>query len=181
MKRELFIHFLFVIPFFILISLARNWVSLPYWPFWIGGVVGTLLPYADHFIYIYLLAPHELTSQRVVSYVAQKKIGSALNLAFVTAEERSKLIFHKAYFQAIFLVLTFWVMTSSGSLLGKGIVLAFSLHLIIDQLEELLRVRNLNSWFREITFIPPEGLDRDKTYAYFGINLLALLLFAFVF
>lgn len=181
MKKELLTHFLFAIPFFVLISLAKNWVTLPYWLFWVGGIVGTLLPYADHFIYIYFLAPHELTSQRVASYVSQKKIGSAMDLALVTSEERSKLIFHRAYFQLIFLVLTFWVITSSGSLMGRGIVLAFSLHLIIDQLEELLRIKNLNSWFREISFLPPEGLDRDKTYAYFALNLLALILFAFVF
>jgi hypothetical protein len=181
MKKEFFTHFLFAIPLFILMSLVRSWVSLPYWLFWVGGVLGTFLPYLDHFIYTYFLAPHELSSQRVTSYIAQKKIGSALDLAFATAEERSKLIFHRAYFQVIFLILTFWVVTSSGSLLGKGLVLAFSLHLIIDQLEELLRVGNLNSWFKEISFIPPEGLDRNKTYAYFAFNLIALLLFGFVF
>jgi len=180
-KKELFTHFLFAVPFFILLTLVKGWLHLAYWQFWVGGVIGTILPYADHFIYVYFLAPHELTSQRVASYVTQRKIGSALDLAFATTEERSKLIFHRAYFQIIFLILTFWVVTSSGSLLGRGIVLAFSLHLIIDQMEELLRVKNLNSWFKELTFIPLEGLDNKKTLTYFGINLLALLLFGFVF
>lgn len=174
MKKELLIHFLFAIPFFILVTLVKGWLKLAVWPFWVGGVVGTLLPYADHFIYIYFLAPHELSSQRISSYVAQKRIGSAIDLALATTEERSKLIFHRAYFQVIFLVLTFWVMTSSGSLLGKGLVLAFSLHLLVDQLDEYLRVKNLNSWFKEMPIYIPSNV-------YFGINLLALLLLGFVF
>ena len=181
MKREFFTHFLFAIPFIIFITLVKGWLDFRYWQFWLGGVLGTILPYADHFIYVYVFAPHELSSQRVASYVSQKRIGSALNLAFATAQERSKLIFHTAYFQLILLVLTFWVVTSSGSLLGRGIVLAFSLHLIIDQLEEYLITKNLNSWFRDFAFLQPEGLDKEKTCAYFGINLLALLLFGFLF
>ena len=181
MKKEFFTHFLFAIPFFILISIIKNWVSVSYWPFWVGGVVGTLLPYLDHFIYVYFFAPHELSSQRIASFITQKKVGSAIDLAIATSDERSKLIFHRAYFQIIFLILTFWVVSSSGSLLGRGLVLAFSLHLIIDQLEEILRLGNLNSWFRELAFVPDTGLDRNKTWAYFGFNLFALLLLGFMF
>jgi len=58
-----------------------------------------------------------------------------------TRQERIGLIFHTILFRAIFFVLTFWVMTSSTSLFGKGIVLAFCLHLVIDQIDRFLEER----------------------------------------
>lgn len=133
MKKEVLFHFLYLIPLFILVCLVRRWLTLAVWPFWVGGIIGTVLPYTDHLIYIYFLAPHELSSQRVASYVGQKQVFRAADLLVDTAHERANLIFHTPQFQALFFVLTFLMMTSSNSLLGKGIVLAFSLHLIVDQ------------------------------------------------
>lgn len=134
MRRELFIHFSFWFFFFVLITLTHKYFNLGYWPFWLGGVVGTLLPDVDHLIYIYFLKPQDLTSQRVNYLINKQELVRVLSLLYETREERSGLIFHTRLFQIIFFVLTFWIMSSSGSLFGKGLVLAFSLHLIIDQI-----------------------------------------------
>lgn len=180
MKKEILIHLLYLVPFFIFVALRRDWLALSYWPFWIGGLVGMVLPYLDHFVYIYGFAPQELSSQRVISLVSQKQIWQALDLALYTAHERAKLIFHTVYFQAIFWVLTFLLVTSSGSVFGIGLALSFCLHLVIDQLQELFSVKNLNSWFKELQILPPEGLDMRKSLIYFGVNVFLLLLMGLV-
>ncbi len=136
MKRQTFIYFSFLISFFLLISLYRNWLDFYYWPFWLGGIVGILLPELDHLVYVFFLNPHEVTSQRVRFLCKNRQFKRCAQLLLSTGQERIGLIFHTILFQAIFMALTFWVMTSSTSLFGKGIVLAFSLHLVIDQIDK---------------------------------------------
>lgn len=176
MKKELFIHFSFLISFFILISILRGWISLFYWPFWVGGIVGNFLVDIDHLIYIYFLRPHELTSQRVNYMLGKRSLGSTLNLLAETREERKDLIFHTMFFQLIFLVLTFLVVTSTGSILGRGVVLAFSLHLLVDQAVDLMEIGNLNSWLKYL----PIRLGEDKHKIYWFIVLFVLLFFGFL-
>lgn len=134
MKRKVFIYFSFLVSFFLLISLYRNWLDLYYWPFWLGGIVGILLPELDHIVYVFFSNPQEVTSQRVQFLCKNKQFKRCAQLLLSTGQERTGLIFHTILFQAIFFALTFWVMTSSTSLFGKGTVLAFSLHLVIDQI-----------------------------------------------
>ena len=176
MKKELFIHFSFLISLFILISIFRGWFSFSYWPFWVGGVLGNFLVDIDHFIYIYFLRPHELTSRRVDYMLGQKNLSSSLNLLAETREERKDLIFHTILFQLIFIALTFWVVTSTGSLLGRGMVLAFSLHLLVDQAVDLMELGNLNTW---VKFLPLK-VEEDKHKLYWFGALTLLLIFGFL-
>lgn len=176
MKKELFVHFAFLVSFFIFITVFKNWFNLSYWPFWVGGVVGTLLPDIDHLIYVYFLRPLDLTSQRVSYLITKREILNTLNLLAETRYERKDLVFHTILFQIIFLILTFWIIVSSGSLLGQGIVLAFSLHLLIDQIVDLREVGNLDNWFKNF----PIQVDANKTRVYWGVMLVLLLFFGFL-
>jgi hypothetical protein len=174
MKKELLVHFAFLVSLFIFISLARGYVALTFWPFWLGGIIGTLLPDVDHFIYVFLLRPQELNSQRANQMLGRKDVFATLEFLAETRYERTKLIFHTATFQLIFLVLTFLVLTSSGSLFGRGLVLGFLIHLLIDQLVDLIDTKNLSNWLRNM----PVSLEgREKQY--FAANLILLLIFAF--
>lgn len=176
MKKELFIHFSFLISFFILISVFKGWLSFTYWPFWVGGILGNFLVDVDHLIYVYFLRPHELTSKRVDYMMGKRDISASLNLLAETREERKDLIFHTIFFQLIFVVLTFFVVTSSGSLLGRGMVLAFSLHLLVDQAVDLMEIGNLNTWLK---YIPIE-VDKDKHKIYWLALFLLLLILGFL-
>lgn len=175
MKKELFVHFSFLVSLIIFVSIIKGWFSLSYWPFWVGGLLGTILPDVDHFLYVYFLRPQELTSQRVNYMIGKRDFWGPLNLLADTRNERTKLIFHTATFQLIFWVLTFFVITSSGSLLGRGLVLSFSLHLIIDQVVDFSSMGSLSNWFGNFP-IQIEG-RRQKTY--WWANLILLLLFSF--
>lgn len=151
MKREVFLHFSFWFSFFVFITLIRHYFNLSYWPFWVGGIIGTVLPDIDHILYLYL-RPQELTTQRLGFLIDRGEVKRVLTLLYETRGERKNLIFHTAFFQLIFLVLTFWVLTSSGSILGKGLVLAFSLHLLVDQIVDLTEMGSFDNWLKYSPF-----------------------------
>jgi hypothetical protein len=162
MQRDLFIHYAFWFAFFVLISILGDKVSLTYWPFWVGGAIGTILPDIDHLIYIFFLNPHELTSQRINYLIKKKEVTRARTLLYETKSERRNMIFHSFLFQVIFMILTFLIISSSGSVFVYGIVLAFSLHFLVDQFIDIVDNKNLNNWGQLIT----GGLDYRKSIIY---------------
>jgi len=176
MKKEIFIHFAFFVSLFIFVSIARGYFSFSSWQFWLGGLVGTILPDIDHLLYVFFLKPQELTSQRVSYLVGKRDIWGGLELLAETRSERTRLIFHTTTFQLIFLVLTFFVLTSSGSLMGRGLVLAFFLHLMVDQAVDLAATGSLSNWFKNF----PVGLDVAKQKTYWWAQIVLLLIFSFL-
>lgn len=178
MRREIFIHFAFLFSFFVFVSLVKRWFALSYWPFWVGGILGTLLPDLDHVIYALYLRPNELNSQRVGYMLKKREIWETIKFLAETRYERTKLIFHTATFQIIFLILTFWVITSSGSPFGRGLVLAFALHLAIDQIVDINETGALTNWFRNFPLWSPK--DKREAKIWWGAGLLVILLFGFL-
>ena len=176
MRRELFIHFSFWFSFFVFISLVRHFLTLSYWPFWLGGVVGVFMPDLDHLIYILFMSPQELTSQRVGFLWTRKEYKRLIELLYETRSERRGLIFHTIFFQAVFLILTFWLITSSASLFGKGLVLSFALHLSVDQLVDLVEIKSLDNWVRFF----PISLDLTKSKIYWSAGMLLVLIMGFI-
>jgi hypothetical protein len=176
MRKELFIHFSFLGSFFVFLSLFKGWFSLAYWPLWLGAFVGTLLPDLDHILYVYLLRPQEYVSQRFNHMIGQRDLWGSLSLLAETRNERTKLIFHTALFQIIFLVFAFLVVTSSGSVFGRGIVLAFMLHLIVDEVVDLMETNGLINWFRQTPIV----LNKNQANLYLAANSGILLLFGFL-
>lgn len=171
MKKEIFIHFSFLVSFFLLISVVKNWFDASYLMFWVGGLVGTVLPDLDHIIYIYLLRPNEFVAQRAAHMVRSGKLWESLNYLAETRYERTKLIFHTASFHIIFLVLSFLVLTSSGSVFGRGLVLSFLLHLVVDQFVDMTKMGSLSNWL-------PGNFKSGQIYFYLGI--FSLLIFGFL-
>ena len=171
MRRELFIHLSFWFFFFVLISIVRHFLNLSYWPFWLGGVVGVFMPDMDHLIYVFFLGPQELTSQRVGFLWGRKEYKRLIELLYETRSERKGLIFHTIFFQTIFLVLTFWIMSSSSSLFGKGLVLSFALHLSIDQLVDMFEMKSLGNWTK---FLPID-LDFGKSKIVWAVGALLVV------
>lgn len=172
MKKEIVIHLVPLILLMVIVTLLRRYFNLSFWPFWVGGVVGTVLPDLDHLIYAYFLRPQEFVSQKTNYLVEKKDIWGTLNFLSETRYERTKIIFHSANFQVIFLVLSFLVLTSSGSLFGEGLVLAFLLHLIVDQIVDLTSTGNLSNWF---VGFPLNVEGKEKLY--FGLGIVIFLIF----
>ena len=177
MKKDLIIHFSFAVSFFVIVTLLRGWVSANYLYFWLGGIVGTLLPDLDHLIYVYFLRPHEAASQEISGMISERKYIKSWDKALTTGAERDSLIFHNAAFQLIFLLFAFFVVTSTGSLFGRGLVLAFLLHLLVSEFSDYVEKRNLDRWFVKL----PVALDKQQKVWFIGINLVLLLVLALVF
>lgn len=175
MKKEILIHGLSFIIFFVLITILHKGFIASYILFWIGGLVGTVLPDIDHLIYIYLLRPYELTSQRANNLIQKGALSQSANLLVATSIERTNMIFHTLWFQLVFLGFTLWAVTSSGNLFGHGLTLAFSLHILMDQLIDFLDRQNLNSWFEKYA-----NLSREKQLLYWLAIAATLLFLAFL-
>ncbi|EKD62253.1 MAG: hypothetical protein ACD_52C00256G0007 [uncultured bacterium] len=171
MKKELLIHFGAAATYVLLITIFKGWFDLKYFELWVGAVIGTLLPDVDHLLYIYL-RPHELTSQRVSRKLETLSVFEVLDLLAMTRSERSKLIFHAAPFQALMLILTFLVVTSSNSLLGMGLTVAFLLHLLVDQLLDLMSQKDLTNWFHQL----PISLNNKEASLYWGAGVVLLVI-----
>ncbi len=134
MKRIFFIHVSFLVSFFIILSLINSWFNLSFWPLWLGALIGSFLPELDSLIYIFFVNSQELTSQRVIFYFKKGSFLTALKLLFDTSAERVNLVFHSLSFITVLYILLFWLVTSSGSIFGKGVVFAMLLHLIVSEL-----------------------------------------------
>jgi len=176
MRRELFIHLSFWFSFFVLLSLVKHFLSLSYWPFWVGGAIGVFLPDLDHLIYVYFIKPTDLSSQRVNYLVNKRQLWRSIQLLYETRSERRGLIFHTIFFQIIFLVLTFWIMSSSASLFGRGLVLSFALHISIDQLVDLVDMKNLGNWLKFF----PVALDLTKSKIIWATGILLVSIMGFL-
>ncbi len=164
MKKEIINHLLYLLGYLILIVILNSLYSLRYYPLLLGSLVGIFLPYIDHLLHIYFIAPQELNSQRIKYMISQKQFKEALLLLYETAGERVNLTFHTINFQIIFTVLTFWVVTSSGSYFGKGLTLAFFLSLFLQNLRKFLN--------KEVIL-----KDTDTTRIYFIAQIVLLLVF----
>lgn len=168
MKKDILNNIIFLLLYFLLITLVKRYFSFNYWQFWIGGLIGLFLSNVDHLLHVFIFKPYELTSQRVTSLINSKRIKEALILLYDTKNERTDLIFHSINFQIIFLVLTFWLISSSGNLFGRGLVLSFLLNLVIYLLRKMIR--------NEIILV-----DKEKSKFYFAGVVLALFVFGFLF
>ena len=69
--------------------------------------------------------------------------------------ETNSHIFHSYLFQVIFLVLTFYVLTSTGSALASGVSLFAYLQILKDQVADL-SAKNMQSWGGFFGLVVPE-------------------------
>lgn len=175
MKKELALHFFTTIILFVPIFLLK-FLDIAFLPYLIGGLIGAVLPDIDHVIYVFYLRPNELTSQRVAYEVKKGDLMTSWNVLSETRNERTNLIFHTVLFQILFILLSFLVVTSGSSLVGKGLVISFLLHLLVDQFLDLKQTGGISNWFKNI----PVVLDNVQIDVYLLANLIVILVFAFL-
>lgn len=143
LTRVILLSLLFTASIFVR-KLQFDWQIIFYF---LGGVVGLLLAESDRLLYVFFIKPQELVSQRALSFVKSRKY--SLFLRFLKREESSmqNLIFHSAFFQTLFLILAFYVSTSSGSLLGKGISFGILFSTLFTQFWQIIKTNSIKNWF----------------------------------
>ncbi len=177
MKKRYLLHILYLVSFFLLISVLREWFGLVFIEFWVGGIVGTFLPDIDRILYVYVIGPDTAVAKQVSGMVEQKKSTEKITALSSANIDKKDLIFHSARFQLIFLLFAFWIISSSNSLFGWGLALAFTLHLLVDQAIDLMRGDDLSTWFRDVPF----EIDADQRKLFFGVNLVILLFLGLIY
>src|SRR3989344_8965529 len=103
MRREVGLHLTAVLGFFLLTALVKRLSGTVLLEYYVGGILGTVLPDLDHIIYALYLKPQETVSKSVNNLLRRGEIKSTINLLVVTRNERKQLIFHTSAFQAFFL------------------------------------------------------------------------------
>lgn len=144
---------------------------------WFGAWLGTFLLDLDHLLYVFIY-PEELTSLRVKYEFKHRNLKDALTLLTDTAGERKKLAFHHALFQLIFLFFCFFVLTSTESLFGAGLVMAIALGLLSDEIRFLSRGqgKGLRTWLwwpigRKVSLKEQEAFVILMVLIFLGLNL----------
>ncbi|MBU3957339.1 hypothetical protein KKI19_03665 [Patescibacteria group bacterium] len=182
LKKEVRSHLLVTLAWLGLITFLRwSW----HWNLiflWLGGLVGTFLLDIDHLLYTLWIYPHELTSMRVKHLIDKRRFKDTLALLADTHEERFKFSFHTALFQPILYIVCFFVLTSTGSLFGAGLVMAMALHLLKDEVECLFskeREEYLRKWLfwqvkTEVSFNQQKSFVILMLLVFIGLNLLLI-------
>jgi hypothetical protein len=181
LKKEIRSHLLVTFIWLALVTFFRwRW----HWDLvflWSGGLIGAFLLDLDQLLYVFWIYPQELTSLRVRSLFGQRRFKAALGLLSDTDEERFKLAFHNALFQPIFYVFCFFVLTSTGSLFGAGLVMAMALHLLKEEIkallwgrEELLRKRLFWLIRGEVSLYSQKLFVVLMLLIFLGLNLLLI-------
>lgn len=174
MRKEILSHLVPTLVFLILVALIHWQLKFSLIFFWLGGLFGSLFLDVDHLFYAYLQAPHEFTSQRAKRLFEQKQFKEGVILLFETQEERGRMIFHSSLFQIVLLIVCFFVLTSSASLFGKGLVLGMLLHSLTDQGFEFIKNGEIENWFWQFREKPETNIQG----IYFAFVFLLFLIFS---
>ena len=138
MKRYLTAHLPLALGYALLIFVVRSawwngdFSSLLLWIWWIVGVVvGVIILFADRIAYTYSYHGAQI-SQQFAWYIKEKKYLTALDLLDARRLEQERLSFRSALFMAIWVPLSFFALTSTTGLFGKGVVMGIMLHILAD-------------------------------------------------
>ncbi len=163
-KKELFNRLLITLIWLLVISLFRwHWHWHLIW-LWLGSFLGIFLIELDHFLYVLLSNPHELTGLRIKRLLEQRSFREILTLVVDTRGERERLAFHNALFQVVLYALCFFTISSTNNLFGSGLLMGMALILLRDELDDLLkgkegRLRNWLFWpLRQTVSLPQQRL-----------------------
>ncbi|MBI4999543.1 hypothetical protein HZB97_02110 [Candidatus Gottesmanbacteria bacterium] len=85
--------------------------------------------------------------------------------------------FKNVLFQTIFVPFSLFVLTSSGSLFGAGLILSIFLAMLLGQWQELSRSGNINNWF----WIVKSDFPPKTQQIYFAVMSGIFILFTLMF
>jgi hypothetical protein len=149
--------------------------------FCLGTLLGTFILDADQLVSALFFYPESVAAKQVRQLFKQNKFKEIAFLLADTYQGRTKRPFHSAIFQVFFAVFSFWVITSTGYWLGKGMVMATGLHLLKDEIELLLKNRPelLRPWLfwqikKEVSFQQQKVFVVIMLLLFLGLNLLLI-------
>lgn len=147
--------------------------------FWfLGALVGSHFLKLDQLFYVFFIQPDLPLSLEVKQLVKQRKIGLAWDLLEQRGQEQTKPALQSIMFQASWVILAFFALTSTTTFFGQALVMAIGLKLLLEQWQEILMGKDITTFFWQIK--RPVSLTEQKGYLYlmtllFGILTLLLI------
>lgn len=176
-KKELNSHLKVTIIYFAFLSLFNLRLGFGLFLLWLGALLGTFLLDLDHILLGLDPANKTWWAQKFRFFWQKKRFREAICHLIETHLEHNRLIFHSVLFQPILLVLSFFVLTSTGSLCGTGLVMSMNLHLLKDEWQCLWEKGSLDWLFWPLKRKPDKRGQRSYLLAVtFFFGLLSLLL-----
>lgn len=116
--------------------------------FWIvGGVFGWVMVVLDRVVWVYWTRPQTQLSVQVRYLVSSRKFKEAWQTLWQRKSEQTELTFRSVLFQAAWVVLAFFTITSTPSMFGKGLVMGLGGHLLYDEWKDyLVSPQKVASW-----------------------------------
>lgn len=150
------------------------------YPFWLlffglGGLLGSFILEIEGIIYCVYLEPEEQISKEVSQLISARRYRNAMMTVALRRAEIKTRVFHTFLFQVIFAVLTWYVLTSTGSAFACGLSLFAYLHLLKDQVTDSTK-GNLNGWGGFFGLSVPLRWQK----AWVGAGVLVLLYFFYL-
>ena len=186
-KKEIINHLIASLIIFVLVEilwlLGGNFSFLKAGLFLLGLALGTFLLDTDHLIYWFFLKPGLEESKQARIFWQKRNWKGLFKLLGENHKNHISLIFHHFIFQAVLLTLTFFVLSSTSGVFGKGLVLALSAHLLVDQLVDLRNSPDhLKVWLFARTPFATLPLPFSWLWGYFWFYLLVLggMIYAFI-
>jgi len=147
LKKEITGHLIVSLIWLVAVSLLRWYLKWDLVWLWLGTLFGTFLLDLDHLIYWFFTHPEKQDSQTAKMLWQKKDFKGLVLLLERYHDTHTRLIFHSALFQIIFLFFSFYIFTSSGSLFASGLAAGMNLHLLKDEWEDYFKnPSHLNDW-----------------------------------
>jgi hypothetical protein len=127
MYLHLLLPLFYTVPFFFIFQ--DKWLFLQ---FVIGVGLGFLLFLLDRFLHVFFIQPESEFSQLVRGHWQQRKIKKIFHTFLTGRDQQNELITRSIFFLIVYVGLALYVMTSTGSVLGMGMILGIGLHFCLD-------------------------------------------------
>jgi|GEM_PF-1316851 len=120
--------------FFLLLSFLKWGISFPLGTllFVLGGIFGYILLEIDQFLYVFYTRPEEINSVTAIQLFKNRRYKEMVFFVLSHRDERKQLILHSAIMAPVLFLLSVFIITSSGSIFGMGLVLGIFLRYILD-------------------------------------------------
>lgn len=177
LKKEVFSHLLVAFIYFAIVTILNFRLGFGLVFLWLGALVGTFLLDIDHVLRGLDSENKTWWAEKFRFLWNKRKYKEAIFYSAETHLEHRNLTFHSALFQPLLLILAFFVLTSTGSLFGSGLVMSMNLHLLKDEWQCFLEEGELSFLFWQIK----RKVDKSTQRLYlivvtFFFSLLSLLL-----
>lgn len=141
---------------------------------WLGGLLGFILVFADGVIYAFWQKPEDVLAMKMRDIFGRGRWQKGLVRMLGEEEKSDESILRSVLFLGVFLVMGILAATSVASPLGRGFMVGLGMHLWMDLMADFLwKKRDVKLWFWQIK---REIEDNEVKGVVWGFTILFWLL-----